>query len=111
MTEQKKQIPDFIEEIDIPNAENECEGYLHENVTGGGEGAVSSEVALASALQYWRDILTDPKASDTAKMNAANGLSRFGQAELGSHGGKLHQMSRSELQAEIARVRKSLGLV
>lgn len=93
----------------LENHENEREN--HELLENGGEGPVSSSAALDAALQHWTTILNNPEASDTAKMNAANGLARFGRDELGSHGGKIEQMGRQELRQEIAKTREKLGLV
>lgn len=90
---------------------------MSENETGSVESGpidremrVSSAAALQAALDHWTQILQDDEASDTAKMNAANGLARFGRAELAGHGGQIHQMSRDELQEEIQKVRKALDL-
>lgn len=71
-----------------------------------GEGAVS---AVALAVAHWQSVLLDEKASDTAKANAANGLARFGQAEMERNAGRLHQLTRAELQSEITRVRTELA--
>lgn len=71
-----------------------------------GEGQVSG---VALAVQHWESVLRDDNATDTAKSNAASGLARLAQDEEQRRAGKIHQMDRRELLAEIARTREALG--
>lgn len=71
------------------------------------EGGQVSGVALA--VQHWENVLRDDDATDTAKSNAASGLARLAQDEEQRRAGKIHQMDRRELLAEIARAREALG--
>lgn len=71
-----------------------------------------SPVSIADeALAYYRKVLRDPDATATEKANAANGLARIGKEQEARANGAIHQMSRGELQAEIARVKSSLAQI
>lgn len=69
----------------------------------------SLQSPLQIALEHWRNVLSDPDASDTAKANAASGLARLGLAEQEREGGKIHRLTRRQIQAEIARTRAKLA--
>lgn len=61
------------------------------------------------ALDFWRAVLDDDKASDTLKANAANGLAQYDRQRKQALAGSIHRLSRSELTQEIARVRSLLA--
>ena len=69
-------------------------------------------VSLADkALAYFLGVLDDDSATATEKANAANRLAQIGREQEARANGAIHQMSRGELQAEIARVKSSLAQI
>lgn len=63
----------------------------------------------AVALAYWRKVLRDGEASDTAKDSAAKGLAAYDRQQKQALAGSIIKMTRSEITNEINRVKALLG--
>lgn len=62
------------------------------------------------AIDHFKLVLSDPDATDTAKTNAANGLAQIERQMDKALKGSIHRLDRSEILAEITRIRQQLAL-
>jgi len=73
----------------------------------GGRDRISSLSGIDEARQVFRDVLADPDATRTEKLNAAKALADLERKDdqLGSG---LFKLTRDDIRAEIARVRAQI---
>lgn len=62
------------------------------------------------AVNHFKSTLRDPQATDTAKTSAANGLAQIERQMDKALKGQIHRLDRSELLAEIARIKTKLAI-
>ena len=62
------------------------------------------------AIDHFKLVLSDPDATDTAKTSAANGLAQIERQMDKALKGSIHRLDRSELLAEIARIKAKLAI-
>lgn len=81
--------------------------HERENIADQGDKAVS---LTQMAIDHFKLVLSDPDATDTAKTSAANGLAQIERQMDKAVKGSIHRLDRSELLAEISRIRQKLAL-